>query len=124
MAGDLSTHFSRREFLCHCGCGFGGRDGDVSIKLVICLEKLRAHFGKPVTIVSGCRCRNHNRHVGGASASQHCYGTAADLRVEGVSPRAVADYLVQQYPNKFGIGRYLTWTHFDVRSGKARWGSV
>lgn len=124
MAGDLSTHFSRREFCCRCGCGFGTRDGDVDMRLVIELEKLRAHFGRPITIVSGCRCRNHNRHVGGALASQHCHGTAVDLRVEGVAPRAVADYLVQQYPNKYGIGRYLTWTHFDVRAGKARWGSV
>jgi len=48
-------------------------------------------------------------------------GTAADIAVKGVSPKAVADWLTKQ---KFvgGLGRYTTFTHFDLRGKNARWG--
>lgn len=39
----------------------------------------RARIGKPVRIVSGCRCRGRNKSVGGARTSQHMFGAAADI---------------------------------------------
>lgn len=121
--GDLSEHFSRSEFACHCGCGFGLGNGDVSAELVRILELTRARFDTPLTVLSGCRCRNHNRRVGGATSSQHLHGRAADIRVQGVAPKVVADWLCERYPDGFGIGRYPTWTHIDVRPRKTRWGN-
>ena len=48
--------------------------------------------------------------------------TAADIAVEGISPSAVWRYLISRYEGKYGIGRYLLFTHIDVRSnGPARW---
>lgn len=119
--GDLSEHFNRAEFCCHCGCGFGSLRGHVSPRLVTVLEEVRWRFDAPVTIVSGCRCRRHNRAVGGAPSSQHLTGKAADIKVQGVTPMAVADWLDAKYPDRYGIGRYGTWTHIDVREGRARW---
>lgn len=121
--GDLSQHFSRSEFACHCGCGFGLGGKDVSAELVRILELIRARFDTPITILSGCRCKQHNRKVGGAPYSQHLRGRAADIRVQGVAPKTVADWLDERYPNEFGIGRYQTWTHIDVRWVCARWGA-
>lgn len=117
----LSEHFKKKEFACKCGCGLGLKDGDVNPKLVEALEDVRTHFGKPVVINSGLRCEVHNNKVGGAKASQHLLGTAADIRIAGVSPNDVHAYLNEKYTDKYGVGKYRTFTHIDVRANKARW---
>lgn len=117
----LSKHFKKREFACKDGCGLGLNDGDVNLELVEVLEDVREHFGKPVIINSGLRCQTHNKRVGGAPKSQHLLGIAADIRVQGVDPSEVYNYLMQKYPLKYGIGKYKNFTHIDVRSWRARW---
>ena len=117
---NLSPHFTRREFACHCGCGFD----DVDPRLIDGLETLRAALGgRPVTVNSGCRCKAHNAAQPGSSAnSQHVLGKAADIVVRGVSPEIVAS--VAKNIAVFaegGIGIYDTFTHVDVRMGRGRW---
>lgn len=49
------------------------------------LDPLRQAYGKPIRVNSGYRCPVKNKAVGGATASQHMKGEAADispLRVE------------------------------------------
>lgn len=114
----LSQHFRRSEFACHCGCGFD----DVDPQLIAVLEVIRADLDdRPMTILSGCRCPEHNEAVGGARNSQHLYGKAADIKVEGVMATRVANVVDAIWPNELGLGRYGTFTHIDVRGGKARW---
>lgn len=119
--GDLSVHFNRRDFACHCGCGFGLGEGEVSAELLTVLETLRAHFDSPVLIVEGCRCRHYNRVIGASPNSQHLTGRAADVRVIGATPAAVANWLERRYPAHYGIGRYDKWTHVDVGPQRRRW---
>ena len=64
---------------------------------------------------------DNNEKIGGAKASQHVLGTAADITVSGVSPSAVAAYAETLLPGAGGIGRYANFTHIDVREQKARW---
>lgn len=113
----LSPDFQAKEFAC--------RDGSdeivVSLRLVHTLQRIRDHFGKPVTIHSGYRTKAYNAKVGGAAASQHLVGTAADISIKGVAPSAVADYAETLLAGVGGIGRYGTFTHVDVRERKARW---
>lgn len=117
---DNIKHFERREFKCKCGkCG--GFPVEPSWDLLAILEKIRDHFGAPVSITSGVRCATHNANVGGASKSQHLYGTAADIKVSGATPAEVASYAETLLPNTGGIGIYKTFTHVDVRSVKSRW---
>lgn len=117
---DDIKHFDRNEFKCKCGkCG--GFPVEPDKKLVQLLEKIRNHFGKPVTISSGVRCTTHNKNVGGASGSQHLKGTAADIKVKGVAPEKVAAYAETLLSGTGGIGRYSTFTHVDVRENKSRW---
>ena len=116
----LSKHFKKREFACKDGCGLGLADGDVNPELVEVLEDVREHFGRPVVINSGLRCQTHNKRVGGAKKSQHLFGTAADIRVSGVDPALVYDYLNAKYPDRYGVGKYKSFTHIDVRERKAR----
>lgn len=117
---DDVAYFERREFACKCGkCG--GYPVEPSWDLIDVLEKIRGHFGAPVRINSGVRCITHNKNVGGATSSQHLYGTAADIRVDGVSPAEVAEFAETLLPNTGGIGTYSTFVHVDVRKAKSRW---
>ena len=93
----------------------------VSPELVKVLQKIRNHFKKPVTINSGYRTVTKNKAVGGAAYSQHLYGMAADIVVQGVAPKVVAAYAESLLPGTGGIGIYSTFTHIDVRKTKCRW---
>jgi uncharacterized protein YcbK (DUF882 family) len=109
------THFTRQEFACKCGCG----KDTVDYELMDVLEKVREHFGVPVHISSGNRCKKYNKKVGGKSKSQHLLGKAADIVVDNVSPNVVHSFLDQLEVG--GLGKYNTFTHVDVRDGRARW---
>lgn len=113
----LNKYFKRSEFACRCGCG----TSTVDAELLEVITDVREHFGKPVIINSGHRCAAHNAKVGGAKNSVHLTGKAADIRIKGVTPVAVYDYLINKYQDKYGMGLYVSFTHIDVRDGKARW---
>ena len=93
--------------------------------LAVQLEIVRAHFNAPVTINSGYRNIEYNRNIGSKDTSQHVKGTAADIVVKGVSPDEVADaleFLINTGMLKEGgVGRYNTFTHYDIRGTRARW---
>ena len=113
----LSTNFRVKEF----ACADGSDPIFISPDLVSVLQKIRAHFGEPVTITSAYRTPAHNAKVGGVSDSRHLYGVAADIKVKNVSPLRVAQYAEQLLTNKGGIGVYESFVHVDVRPTKARW---
>jgi len=73
-------------------------------------------------VTSAARCPAHNKNVGSTPQSQHILGRAMDIRIVGVSPQELYDYLFKTYPVKYGIGLYPTFVHIDTRStGAARW---
>ena len=113
----LSTNFRVSEFAC--------KDGSdpvfIDTELVTVLQKIREHFGKPVTITSAYRTPTRNKEAGGTTYSQHLYGKAADIKISGVAPKKVADYAETLLKNHGGIGIYNTFTHIDVRATPSRW---
>jgi len=114
---NLSANFQVKEFKCN-----DGSDAVlVAPALVLLLQNIRAHYQKPVIINSAYRTPSYNAKVGGAAQSQHCYGTAADITIKGVTPKALAAYVETLMPNTGGIGIYSAFTHVDVREVKARW---
>lgn len=118
----LSDHFLSNEFDCH-GAGCCSQT-IINEKLVQYLEKIREHFGKPITITSAYRCAVHNRNVNGATGSRHTKGDAADIVVLGVTPRTVAQYA--ESIGILGIGLYETsadghFVHIDTRDYKSFW---
>jgi uncharacterized protein YcbK (DUF882 family) len=115
--GDLSEHFSKKEFACKCGCGFADPDPELVSKL----ERLRELCGnKPLHINSACRCEKHNKAVGGSPKSQHLLGKAADVRkLLGMSIDEMARKAEQA--GFTGIGRYDSFIHVDVRGQRAHW---
>jgi len=117
MESQLSPHFKRGEFACHCGCGFATPDAE----LLQVLEIIRDYFGEPVTINSACRCVDHNRSEGGALNSTHIMGIAADITVKNTSPAQVESFLMEKFPDRYGRKGYKTFTHVDVRLNFAHW---
>lgn len=115
----LSPHFRVREF-------HSKHDPSdlvkVDEKLLTLLENIRNHTGNPVHINSGYRSPEYNATLKNASPrSQHCNGKAADIWVEGVTPKQIADIAECYLGSSGGIGIYKTFTHVDVRTSCARW---
>lgn len=122
-ATHAAPNFAWDELSCKCGCG----TLPLSVKrnlqrLAPALQALRDAAG-PLFVTSAYRCPRHNTAVGGAKDSQHTFGLAADVVSRTKSPAELAD-LADKIPafHKGGIGRYVSWTHVDVRpNGPARW---
>ncbi|BDD88856.1 D-Ala-D-Ala carboxypeptidase family metallohydrolase [Desulfofustis limnaeus] len=112
----LSTHFSRQEFCCRCGCGFDTVDAE----LLTVLQWLRWETGKPVRISSGCRCERYNTRVNGAKRSKHLVGRAADIVVDGYRPAEIYHLINTNFPDRLGLIEYETFVHIDTRAGKYR----
>lgn len=122
VATSLSKNFKSTEFDCH-GSGCCAQT-TIDEKLVYNLQKIRDRFGKAVNISSGYRCPIHNKNVGGASASRHVSGMAADIFVRGIAPAEVAKYA--EFIGILGIGLYETdadgyFVHVDTRDYKSFW---
>lgn len=113
----ISEHFRANEFAC--------KDGTDNIlidsELIETLEKIRNHFNTAVIINSGFRTVKHNRKVGGAKASYHCKGMAADIVVKEHSSKEVAEY-ANEILDKGGVIQYNNFVHIDVREKKYRKG--
>ena len=114
------VHFSKNEFKCkHCGkLPLQGIDR----RLLLMLETLRKQIGgRPISVRSGYRCPTNNLQVGGAGDSQHKYGKAADILVNGMSPRELEKYCDKLFANEgVGLGG-ASIVHADTRGERARW---
>jgi Peptidase M15 len=91
-----------------------GNNG-VSHRIAVLLNRVSAHFHRPVTIISGCRSYAHNRRIGGARESYHLRCMAADFRVPGVGLGQVYRYAAS-LPGRGGVGTYCheSFMHIDV----------
>lgn len=110
-----SEHFSKKELACKC-CG---EPGPIKPELIAALEELRRLAGGPLIVNSGYRCARHNAEVGGAKASQHTKGAAADVKSKTLTPLELFALAVQ-IPAIKGVGLYKGWVHVDVRKTKKR----
>lgn len=114
----LSEHFNISEFHCKgakCGCGETLHDPALSQYL----QQIRDHFGKPLVVTSGYRCKKHNEAVGGVSGSLHTKGQAADFVISGIKPLEIAKF-AEDLGIK-GIGLYDDFVHIDTRSNRFYW---
>lgn len=120
----LSKNFNSYEFRCGLGSPCACSTILIDDKLVEYLQKIRDHFGKPITITSAYRCDSYNKRIGGATGSYHSKGMACDIVVSGVTPREVAKYA--ESIGILGIGLYETasdghFVHIDTRTYKSFW---
>ena len=103
-SGGSSAHFRKAEFRCKCGGRYcnGYPAGNTNAKLLNILEKIRAHYGRPVNIRSGQRCNRHNAQVGGNKNSSHKKGKAADIYIKGICDTASGRKQVVALAYKYG----------------------
>ena len=121
----LTANFKLQEFNSKCGRPIPNNVLPNIIELAKNLQVLRDALGKSITITSGYRSPEHNAKVKGAKNSQHVKGTAADIKVKGMTPKEVAlvieGLIASGKMKEGGIGIYPTWMHYDHRGVKRRW---
>lgn len=115
--------FDREEFRCKCYkyhttpyCdGYPAEPKEMMVRLA---DRARKHFGKPGHVISGLRCRQHNADSDGAENSQHMYGEACDLRIDGVTADQLLAYMKKQPEVRYAYKINDTNVHFDIPKGE------
>ena len=101
------------------------------------LQPIRDYYNKPVRITSGYRSKALNVAVGGSTTSQHSYGEAADIQIDGVSvDKLFADIKSGRVVNLDNVGQVIKekvggaeWIHISIMTPryseiqKAKYGS-
>ncbi len=121
-----SRWFHPSEFNSHDGESYPVAWADRLAALCSQLDVIRGDWGGPLRIVSGYRSPVWNARVGGAQASQHMQGLAADI-APMVSAGAMHASCVDLHariwrliaegrlPLIGGVGAYTHWAHVDIR---------
>lgn len=121
----LTEHFTTDEFEKSSTATRLGIDNTVPGQLLTnaklmaeALEKIRAHYGKPVVVTSCYRSPELNRAVGGSASSSHCHALAADFTVAGENNAEVClripeilgefDQVINEFPGRGG------WVHLGI----------
>lgn len=82
-----APNFKPEEFKCECGgkycTGYPSYMKAVELKN---LQSIRAHYGKPITVTCGLRCKTYNSKLNGSiENSLHLTGYACDFYQKGVT---------------------------------------
>lgn len=125
MRVQLTKDFYLDEFECRDKSDINLEVFNNILELADNMQLIRDYLGKPITINSAYRSPSYNKKIGGAKLSQHIIGNACDFTVKGFTPDEVADKLEELIKDltisQGGIGRYDTFTHYDIRGIKSRW---
>ena len=113
-----TENFEPEEFKCPCGhCT--GYPTWMRAKELKHIQTIRTHFGKPVIITSGLRCKYENNRVGGDPESRHLKGYAVDFAIHGLTGDLDGRKKVIKYAKKLKNHNYSYCNGFDSK-GKAR----
>ena len=121
MLGNLSTHFWKWEFKCPCKKCIHKKI-KVSCLLLFKLEMIimiidnSALIHRPVIVISGNRCEEENRKVGGFPNSAHIpnpTGEGVDIKVKGMTPIELG--LIAEEVGGLRIGIAKWGIHVDIR---------
>lgn len=121
----VTPHFTWRELLTSSAAVRLGLDNTPSgddiyanmRRVAEALEAVRAHFDRPIRVVSCYRAPAVNKAVGGSRTSAHRFGAAADFTVQGIAnievcyaiPEVLADF--DQVIYEFGP---TGWVHLGL----------
>ena len=84
---EYAPHFKPQEFRCGCeGKYCTGYPTYMRKEMLVLLEAIRVHYGKPITVTCGLRCKKYNSALNGSvSNSLHLKGMAADFYQKGTT---------------------------------------
>lgn len=114
-------YFTPSEIACKCGqhhtpyCdGYPHRMQKRTMQIA---DRARKYFGKPITVVSGLRCRQHNADSGGVENSRHLYGEALDVQVWGENQQSVLAWFLSQPDVRYAYAiEGSSNVHFDIQT--------
>ena len=113
------VHFKREEMRCKCGGRYcNGFPAEPQQQLMELADRAREHFGRPAHVVSGLRCSRWNAIQGGVANSQHMYGEAMDIRIDGVSAAELLAWIKKQPEVRYCYAINSTNIHFDIPKGR------
>ena len=121
-----SLHLSWKELACKDGTPYPEPWRTTrAIVLATEFERIRAAVGTGIVIGSAYRTAAHNRKVGGARNSQHLEGRALDLSLPREWTierfyRVIREVAMQPESCLYGLGRYPSFIHVDVRPAHGR----
>ena len=127
MTALVTPHFSAAEFAQQARHGQPYLDYPaewIAERLLpLCRTLERVRLALPVAycmVISGYRSWAYNRAIGGAAASQHPDGRAADVAYPGHMPGVVLALVLELHArgellHLGGLGLYPGWVHLDVR---------
>ena len=101
----FTKNFDPKEFRCECGgkycSGYPSWMKKVELEN---LQSIRDHYGKPMTITCGLRCKGYNKKLRGSiQNSKHLTGYATDFYMKGVTDtlanRKAAIKYIKKLPN-------------------------
>lgn len=108
-------HIRREECRCKCnGLYCNGYPADMQEAVVRIADAAREHFGRPIHVVSGLRCRQWNAIQGGVANSQHMFGEAMDIRIDGVDSETLRQFVSQQPNHRYSYRINSTNVHVDI----------
>ena len=83
----LTKNFKPEEFRCECGGRYcSGYPSWMKANQLRNLQAIRSHWGRPMIVTSGMRCRKYNSVIGGSIVnSKHLCGSATDFYIQGVT---------------------------------------
>ena len=117
---NLTEHFTLEELTTTSHRQFDNTPNDAEMANLVLLaeflEKVKALLdGKPIMVNSAFRSKAVNDSVGSKDTSQHRTGSAADIRVPGMTPDAVVRALVaSDLPFDQVIREFDAWTHISI----------
>lgn len=140
----IVPRITEADMVCTCGKYCNGMPNASTIGVRILIERIwrelektypgvmiyvtnNAHPTPDGAVAGGQRCERWNKERGGATSSQHLYGTAADIygKLAGVKDselRQEIENIALWLNTKGGVGygaKYIV--HVDIRGKKARW---
>lgn len=120
----FAKDFKPEEFKCECGgkycTGYPSYMKQVELKN---LQTIRTHYGKPMTITCGLRCKPYNSKLRGSiQNSKHLTGYAADFYIKGVTDtltnRKAAIKYIKTLPNhNYAYGNGINSNGLKVSAG-------
>lgn len=82
-----TKNFKPTEFRCDCGGRFCcGYPSFMKPHMLMHIQAIRDHYGKPITVTQGLRCKGRNKQLNGSIVnSKHMSGMAVDFYQKGVT---------------------------------------
>ena len=119
--GDCTKNLSAYEMACRCKYEDCNLKKVAHMPLMVLIQEAGDYFQEKynatalsISITGPNRCRKHNEDEGGAAASPHIDGIAADHRIKvkingewvTISAEELALYYDKRYPTSHGVGIY------------------